>query len=1181
LIGSTISHYQILERLGGGGMGVVYKAKDLRLDRWVALKFLLVERGASDEDRRRFLREAKASSALDHPNICGVYDIGESDDGRLYLAMAYVPGETLKSRIAHGTLTSAEAVDIAAQIADGLAEAHSKKITHRDIKPANVIVGDGGRIKIVDFGLAGLADQTRLTRPGIAIGTASYMSPEQCRGEAADPSTDLWALGVVLYEMLSGRLPFPGERPEAVIRAILQRPPDPLRGLEPELERIVLRALEKDPADRYPNAEAMRADLEGFRQSHDPRWRPTLTEISLSPLWNPPASSGSAAARESPERSTGAGLVGSTVSHYRIGQPIGGGGMGIVYRAEDLRLERTVALKFLPPELSFDPETKERFLKEARSASALDHPNVCTIHEVGETEDGRLFLSMPCYQGETLRQRIARGPLPLEEALDYARQVARGLDKAHRHGIVHRDIKPANLLITDDGVVKILDFGLAKLAGTAALTRVGSSIGTPAYMSPEQARGDEVDPRTDLWSLGVILYEMLTGRKPFRGEHEQAVLYALLNEPPEPISRLLPEVPAGLGELVGRLLAKDPALRYGSALEVLNELKVLSGITLGATGMQTAAVAIGPGPVPGVQRPARRWPWLAAAAAVFLLGLVAWRLFGRGEAPPPRASYQQLTDQEGRALFPSLSPDGNYFLYTREAGGDLDIFWQRSTGGGKPTNLTSDSPSDDSQPAFSPDGSQIAFRSERDGGGIFVMGATGESPRRVTNFGFNPAWSPDGKNLVVATERISDPTARYSWSELYRVPSNGGEKRRISRGDAVQPSWSPHGRRIAYWGLSSGSSQRTLYTLPAEGGTPVPVLADPYFSWNPLWSPDGRYLYFVSDRGGSMNLWRVAIDESSGKREGEPQPITQPAPSIGFLSISGDGRRIVFAMDDSHAFLERAAFDPATLKVAPDLSTVVRTTRGVRSAEASPDGRLIAFHTEVPQEDLFLYDLSDESQRQLTDDAARDRHPHWSPDGSELVFYSDRGKVYEIWTIRADGGGLARVAPAVGGVGNTFPLFSPDGRFLTWTEVSGRPMLFDRTLPPSERKPRPLPLAAPTSDSFAPSSWSADGGWLAGELFPAGRPSGGPGIYSFATRTYTQLAEHGKLPIWMRDGRHLLFLDEGKLFAVDRFTREIRLLKEPPASSSFGSVSLDPANRTLYLVRNTEEGGIGMLKLEQ
>src|SRR4051812_6628829 len=265
LIGSTISRYRVLERLGGGGAGVVYKAEDVKLERLVALKFLSTYRSASEADTRRFLREARASSAVDHPNICTVYEVDETEDGRLFIAMAFCEGETLKRKIERGPLPLPEAVRIAAQIASGLAAAHAKGIVHRDVKPANVIVAPDGRVKIVDFGIAKLADQSRLTRDGTAVGTAGYMAPEQIRGETIDPRTDLWALGVVLYEMITGRTPFPGENDHERIRAILARDPEPMATLRPgvpaQLERIVARALAKRMDDRYASAEAMREDL--------------------------------------------------------------------------------------------------------------------------------------------------------------------------------------------------------------------------------------------------------------------------------------------------------------------------------------------------------------------------------------------------------------------------------------------------------------------------------------------------------------------------------------------------------------------------------------------------------------------------------------------------------------------------------------------------------------------------------------------------------------------------------------------------------------------------------------------------------------------------------------------------------------------------------------------------------
>ncbi len=787
-------------------MGVVYKAVDLKLDRPVALKFLAGQRGASEESKQRFIREARAASALDHPAICTIYEIDETGDGALFIAMALCEGETLRDRIERGPLPLAEAVAIAEQIAAGLGRAHEKGIVHRDVKPANIIVAPDGRVKIVDFGIAKLADQSRITRAGAAVGTTAYMSPEQFHGEPADARTDVWSLGVVIYEMVTGRTPFPGDSEIEIARAVIgrsQRPMVSLRpGVPPPLERLVRHTLAKRLEDRIASMDDLRA---GLRDLAPALAAPAFSTDDDRTLLDFPGA-------PTLLRETGplvsAGPPGDKVGPYEILEILGGGGMGIVYKARDTRLARTVALKFLPPELTRDPQAKERFEQEARAASSLDHPNLCTILELGETPDGRLYLAMPCYDGETLRRRIERGPLPVSEAVDIALQIARGLSKAHRSGIVHRDIKPANVIVTTDGVVKILDFGLAKLAGMAAISQTGSSAGTPAYMSPEQARGDEVDPRTDLWSLGVVLYEMLAGRRPFRGEREQAVVYSILNERPQPLRELRPEVPPELARMAERLMAKDPADRYASVDEPLAELRAFAGDP-GTTTFLTLASG----------RRTRRWIWGAAAVAV--AAVVAGYLFlarPRGAEAPVHATFTRLTDQEGKETFPSVSPDGNFFVYARATSPDnLDLYLQRVQGG-NPINLTADSAASDTQPAYSPDGGMIAFRSERGGGGIFVMGATGESVRRLSDIGYNPSWSPDGKEVVVATEGITSPAWRSSVSQLWRIRVEDGSRRLVAPGDAVQPSWSPHGQRIAYWGIPDGKAQRDLWTLPVAGG---------------------------------------------------------------------------------------------------------------------------------------------------------------------------------------------------------------------------------------------------------------------------------------------------------------------------------------------------------------------------
>ncbi len=336
-------------------------------------------------------------------------------------------------------------------------------------------------------------------------------------------------------------------------------------------------------------------------------------------------------------------MIGQTVSHYRIIAKLGAGGMGVVYQAEDTALQRTVALKFLPPELTRDADAKQRFLHEARAAAALDHPNICNMHEIGETAGGEIYLVMACYEGETLRDRIRRGPLPLAEALSLAIQAGDGLAEAHARGVVHRDIKPANLFITTKGQLKILDFGLAKLAGASALTQTGSTLGTVGYLAPEQARGEAIDARTDIWSLGVVLYELVAGQSPFRGEYAQAVIYEILNEAPPPLTGVRTGVPLELERIVAKCLAKDPAERYPHMEDLLVDLRHVRGESGTATPVPPGSDPTG---MTRTKPAATGWLTRRPRVAVLVLALLAAALGVTGvfvlrkwlpvPPPPPR-----------------------------------------------------------------------------------------------------------------------------------------------------------------------------------------------------------------------------------------------------------------------------------------------------------------------------------------------------------------------------------------------------------------------------------------------------------------------------------------------------------------------------------------------------------------
>ena len=415
-------------------------------------------------------------------------------------------------------------------------------------------------------------------------------------------------------------------------------------------------------------------------------------------------------------------------------------------------------------------------------------------------------------------------------------------------------------------------------------------LGTVGYMSPEQVKGQPADHRSDVFSLGCVLYELVTGRRAFHRETAAETMTAILREDPAEVT---PDsgvaLPAGLEPVIRHCLEKRPDERFQSARDLAFALQALSGTA--ATGGSSPRSNV---VIPVSTTPTWRMPVLAAAvalaviAAAFLLG----RFLGaESSAPPPSIAFQQLTDDSGVEGDPAISPDGQSMAFVSARRGSPDIFVQR-IGGRNPIPVAADPKRAEEAPAFSPDGASIAFHEASASGGIFITGATGESTRRVTDFGFHPAWSPDGQRLVFCTEAISIPQSRSSTSALWVVDAKGGTPVKLSAGDGVQPSWSPSGKQIAYWAVDTG--QRDLFTMPAAGGPRVTVTSDAALDWNPKWSADGRYLYFASDRGGSMNIWRVPIDESSGKPTGAPEPVTAGVSTADEPSLSNDGHRLLF-----------------------------------------------------------------------------------------------------------------------------------------------------------------------------------------------------------------------------------------------------------------------------------------------
>jgi dipeptidyl aminopeptidase/acylaminoacyl peptidase len=423
-------------------------------------------------------------------------------------------------------------------------------------------------------------------------------------------------------------------------------------------------------------------------------------------------------------------------------------------------------------------------------------------------------------------------------------------------------------------------------------------------MSPEQIQGEAIDHRTDLFSFGIMLQEMLCGQRPFDAPNTAALMSSMLRDAPTPAREIKPELPENIDQVLQRCLEKDPLLRYQSADQIWLELRglqnkvggsaseeieaaverVLAKVPTGAlpTSTPEAEIAAVPSEV-APWRQSRWYYWLAAFGMVWGMVFAVYYVFLDGRKAdkptpplPAQLSHKQLTSMPGVEQIPSLSPDGEWIVYSGQGPEHQDIFMQ-SVGGQKPFNLTEDSGADDLQPAFSPDGEKIAFRSSREGGGLFVMGRTGEAVRRVTREGFNPSWSPDGSQLVYSTE--SEGLNPLNWegrSSIWVAEVATGESRQLVEQDGVVPKWSPNGERIAFVSRMGDLIQMDIVTVPAGGGDRVPATIDKATDWGPAWSSDGRYLYFASDRSGSMNLWRIAVDEETGEAQGEPEPLTTP-----------------------------------------------------------------------------------------------------------------------------------------------------------------------------------------------------------------------------------------------------------------------------------------------------------------
>jgi Tol biopolymer transport system component/serine/threonine protein kinase len=821
-------------------------------------------------------------------------------------------------------------------------------------------------------------------------------------------------------------------------------------------------------------------------------------------------------------------VIGRTISHYQIVEKLGEGGMGVVYKARDTRLDRFVAIKVLSTRAVSNLDRQLRFVQEAKAASGLNHPNIITIYD-SDTIDEFTFIAMEFVDGKTLEQLVRHKGLRVNDVLHYAVQIADALAAAHAAGIVHRDIKPANIMITDKGLVKVLDFGLAKRAPigqsdsgstanpiTLTISEVphtdeGVILGTVAYMSPEQAQGEKVDARSDIFSFGAVLYEMITGWRAFQGETKLSTLAAILNQEPKPPSEIVEGLPREVERTISRCLRKNPARRFQHmeglkvALEELKEESDSGRLISPVSSAVTVPVRTG---------------WGRNVNAAVLLTLIAsfaagsWIYLHRTSKVPGSASptygngrLTLLLSSAGMASDPALSPDGKMIAYVAKEQGHVDLFVSRVAGGDR-IRLTNDEARELS-PHFSPDGERVVFTrigSEAKSPDIWVVPVLGGQAARLVTDAFDAIWSPDGSRIALISRRPGQGDA------LASVAADGTDMRIHARSNEtypffISPAWSPDGTKLAVV-RSRGGMAAQLWLVPLNG-SPSRLSSDApgVFSSQPVFTPDGRGIIHQSNRGGSTNLWLQPLD---GSRQVQLTAGSGPdeAPSV-----ARDGA-IVFA---NVRFRTTLVIHHLASGQTRELLT---HSSYIWAPAFAPDGHELAFSREEMDGSwhIWMAPVAGGAARRLTSGATPEIYPRFSPDGASIIYHTWGLGANRIYRVPRTGGPSVALTP-VDGSDSEYGDISPDGHLLAFARADkGGTQVY--VIPVNGGESRRLI----DSESTLP-RWSPDGHWLA---FSRSRAfAGGVWVIGADGSGIRRLSDTGSWPVWWPGGKQLGYLDTG------------------------------------------------------